>query len=524
MSCPLADRDCKDANSSKGPLRPCKTMDNSALNAINTSILSTSVLLNTSHNISACQTSISISKTPSKTPRKTPGAPILARNFSRGKHNRSHKNAAKQTTPVGRNGGDRFIPNRQKMQFELANYMLNNQENQEDIENGDYRALLEDQLCPDLANFRILSCSDKAPAAPEGHGGNRVLYSASKQLPSAKKNARYIPKTAERILDCPDIRDDFYLNLMDWSTTNLLVVCLKGQVYTWDASSGEVDQLLELPSPAEYLCSASWGGDGSYLALGTSDSQVHLWDIRQRKRLRVLQGHTSRVCSLGWNGHVLSSGARSGYVHHHDVRVPQHHVGTLEAHQQEVCGLKWAPDGRSLATGGNDNLLRVWPTTMSHGAVQPLHSFTEHQAAVKAIAWCPWQPNLLASGGGTADRCIRFWSCSMGTHLNSIDTGSQVSSLLWSDEYKEIISGHGFSKHELSIWKYPSMRKVAELTGHTARVLGMCLSPDGTMVASVGGDETLRIWNCFAVDPAKKKRQTLGRTATASTIFRQSIR
>ncbi|XP_037569502.1 cell division cycle protein 20 homolog [Dermacentor silvarum] len=512
---PLMERDGKDLNNSRGLTRSCKTMDNSVLNTTSTSILSTSALFNSSlQNLSACQANISMSKTPSKTPRKTPG-----------KHNRSHKNPSKQTTPLGRNGGDRFIPNRHKMQFELANYVLTNQENiNENTNNPEYRAALEGQLNTDLANFRIMAYSDKAPPAPEGHGGNKVLYSASKQIPSAKKNARFIPKTAERILDCPDIRDDFYLNLMDWSSTNLLVVCLRGQVYTWNASSGEVDQLLELSSPSEYVCSASWCADGSYLALGTSDSQVHLWDIRQRKRLRVLTGHASRVCSLAWNGHTLSSGARSGFVHHHDVRVAQHHVGTLSAHQQEVCGLRWAPDGRMLASGGNDNLLRVWPSTMSHGAVEPLHSFTEHQAAVKAIAWCPWQSSVLASGGGTADRCIRFWSCNMGTQLNSIDTGSQVSSILWSNEHKEIISGHGFSKHELSIWKYPSMRKMAELTGHTARVLCMCLSPDGSMVASAGADETLRIWNCFAVDPAKKKQQKLRMDSTASTIFRQSIR
>ncbi|KAL1431347.1 hypothetical protein MTO96_014204 [Rhipicephalus appendiculatus] len=491
---PLTERDCKDLNNSRGHARSCKTMDTSVLNTTTTTILSTSVLVNSSLNLSACQGNISTSKTPSKTPRKTPG-----------KHNRTYKNPSKQTTPVGRNGGDRFIPNRQKMQFELANYVLTNQDNaQENTENTEYRAAL-------------------------GRSSLTRTWQTFASWPTVTKPLQHLKgimatKFSTRILDCPDIRDDFYLNLMDWSANNLLVVCLKGQVYTWNASSGEVDQLLELPSPADYVCSASWCSDGSYLALGTSDSQVQLWDVRQRKRLRTLMGHASRVCSLSWNGHVLSSGARSGFVHHHDVRVAEHHVGTLSAHQQEVCGLRWAPDGRMLATGGNDNLLRVWPNTMSHGAVQPLHSFTEHQAAVKAIAWCPWQSSVLASGGGTADRCIRFWSCNMGTQLNCIDTGSQVSSLLWSNEYKEIISGHGFSKHELGIWKYPSMRKVADLTGHTARVLCMCLSPDGSMVASAGADETLRIWNCFAVDPAKKKQKKLHMDSTASTIFRQSIR
>ena len=69
--------------------------------------------------------------------------------------------------------------------------------------------------------------------------------------------------------------------------------------------------------------------------------------------------------------------------------------------------------------------------------------FRHHQAAVKALAWCPWQPNVLASGGGTADRCIRLWNGSHGTLLNTIDTKSQVCSLLWASQYKELVSAHG---------------------------------------------------------------------------------
>ena len=76
------------------------------------------------------------------------------------------------------------------------------------------------------------------------------------------------------------------------------------------------------------------------------------------------------------------SGSRSGAVHHHDVRVAEHHVGSLAHHTQEVCGLAWSPDGKHLASGANDNLLCVWDGAMQHD-LQPLHSFTQHQAAVK---------------------------------------------------------------------------------------------------------------------------------------------
>ena len=96
------------------------------------------------------------------------------------------------------------------------------------------------------------------------------------------------------------------------------------------------------------------------------------------------------------------------------------------AHRSEVCGLKWSPDNRQLASGGNDNQLCIWSLNRS----SPTMKFSEHTAAVKAIAWSPHQHGLLASGGGTADRCIRFWNTATNTKLSTMDTGSQVGYLL----------------------------------------------------------------------------------------------
>lgn len=71
-----------------------------------------------------------------------------------------------------------------------------------------------------------------------------------------------------------------------------------------------------------------------------------------------------------------------------------------------------------------DQLL-VW----NQHSQQPVLKLTEHTAAVKAIAWSPHQNGLLASGGGTADRCIRFWNTTNGHQSSSVDTGSQVLNL-----------------------------------------------------------------------------------------------
>jgi cell division cycle protein 20 (cofactor of APC complex) len=236
--------------------------------------------------------------------------------------------------------------------------------------------------------------------------------------------------------------------------------------------------------------------DGQHLAVGKSNGAIEVWDTVSGEGVRRMSGHEDRVYSLGWNPQLLlASGDALGRVRINDLRMRDPLRTEMQMHQQTVCGLRWNNDGTAFASGGNDNRVMIFDLAQQRVTQQ----LTEHCAAVKALAWCPWQKDLLATGGGTADRHIRFWNAGTGAMLNSIDTQSQVSSLLWSPDAscKELISGHGFSKNQLSVWKYPSMVKVAELTGHEDRILHMALSPDGQRVASVAADESLRLWKVF---------------------------
>lgn len=312
---------------------------------------------------------------------------------------------------------------------------------------------------------------------------------------------------------------------MDWSNDNIVTVALGQIVYLWNAGTGTIEQLREYDN-GDHACSLSWIQEGHILAIGSNEGTVELWDCEQKKRLRVMDGHAARVGALAWNSFLVSSGSRDGSIIHHDVRQREHKVQTLNGHTQEVCGLKWSTDYKYLASGGNDNLVNIWPsstTTTGGSVVEPIYSFNEHQAAVRALAWCPWQPNLLATGGGTADRCIKFWNVNNGMLVNSVDSKSQVCALLWSKTYKELISAHGYANNQLTIWKYPSMIKQAELTGHKSRVLQISMSPDGSTVMSAAADETLRLWNCFTPDPNQVKKEKSAARENRS-VFRQSIR
>jgi cell division cycle 20-like protein 1 (cofactor of APC complex) len=210
--------------------------------------------------------------------------------------------------------------------------------------------------------------------------------------------------------------------------------------------------------------------------------------------IRAFDGHTNRVGVVAWNNNnVLSSGSKDYNIINRDLRAPNNSFSTFSHHKQEVCGLKWSFDGTQLASGGNDNKLMIWNLHSN----QPLMNSSAHSAAVKAIAWSPHQYNLLATGGGTADRCIRFWNTSNYTQTNCVDTGSQVCNLVFSKTVNELVSTHGYSLNQIITWKLPSMTKLATFTGHMYRVLYLGLSPDGQNIVTGAGDETLRFWNVF---------------------------
>ncbi|RGP64076.1 cell division cycle cofactor-apc complex [Fusarium sporotrichioides] len=348
--------------------------------------------------------------------------------------------------------------------------------------------------CGVSLNTRILEFK---PAAPESSKPIDLRQQYNRPLRSTTTTSaqirRRIATAPERVLDAPGLVDDYYLNLLDWSSGNQVAIGLERNVYVWSADEGSVSCLLET-TPDTYVSSVKWSGDGAYVSVGLGTGEVQIWDVAESQKIRSMFGHDTRVGVMGWNKHLLSTGARSGLVYNHDVRIAEHKVAELISHTSEVCGLEWRSDGAQLATGGNDNLVSIWD---ARSLSVPKFTKTNHKAAVKALSWCPWNMNLLATGGGSYDRHIHFWNSTSGARVNSIDTGSQVTSLRWSPHHREIVSSSGFPDNSLSIWSYPTLVRTVEIPAHESRVLHSCLSPDGQMLATAAADESLKFWKIF---------------------------
>lgn len=131
---------------------------------------------------------------------------------------------------------------------------------------------VENQIKPKI--FRFKTESKKKPKI-----GNLDLnelinnFSYQQQECSVRK----INKTPFKILDAPNLMDDFYLNLVDWSSQNDLSVGLLDSVYVWSANKSRVSKLCQYVNE-NYVSSVIWNPNGTHIAVGTSEGILDIWD------------------------------------------------------------------------------------------------------------------------------------------------------------------------------------------------------------------------------------------------------
>lgn len=332
---------------------------------------------------------------------------------------------------------------------------------------------------------------------------------------------RQVPKTPFKVLDAPALQDDYYLDVVHWSKSNILAVGLGKSIYLWNAANSKVTKVHEY-SGNDSVASISWSTTDLLLAVGSSKGNVQIWDTNQLKLVTESKIHCGRIGTMCWSpsSSLLSSGSRDKSIVHRDIRAGDSNaqlVARVTEHKQEVCGLRWSPDEQFVSSGGNDNKVLVW---CKGKLINPYLRFSEHKAAVKALAWSPHQHGLLGTGGGTADRCIRFWDVTIGKLIYSLDTGSQVCNMIWGTNTNELITTHGYSQNQIVLWKYQPFKKMAILSGHMSRVLYLSLSPDGQTIVTGSGDETLRFWQVFPQNDYLKQNEQKWNVLPSDNVVR----
>jgi cell division cycle protein 20 (cofactor of APC complex) len=164
--------------------------------------------------------------------------------------------------------------------------------------------------------------------------------------------------------------------------------------------------------------------------------------------------HGERIGCVEWNPKIptlIATGSKDKTIKLIDIRINKKIALAKQSHEGEICGLSWNQNGYHLASGGNDNLINVWDL---RNIKQNPTTIKEHTAAVRALKWCPWNNNLLASGGGSGDMRLLVHNVDKNQVVKNISTTSQVCAVDWDYESRSLLTAHGFSKFQMCIWDY----------------------------------------------------------------------
>jgi WD40 repeat protein/serine/threonine protein kinase len=312
-----------------------------------------------------------------------------------------------------------------------------------------------------------------------------------------------------------------------------------GTLRLWDATTSQ--EARTLTGHGNDVNQVSYSPDGGYLASASNDATIRLWDSATGEEMRVLPGvaavnglvfRRDRACLASahddgtlklWevpSGHLLHTWKPSNQPASHVVFADAYLVSATadgriyvwdtgfgenasatplrawQGHAGLIHHLAVSPNGRRLASAGEDGTAKVWDL----GTGQLIYDVTQHRAPVYAVAFSP-DGQWLATA--SVDTTARLWDAATGTPKGPVlkGHGHMVMSVAFSPDSRRLASGG--NDHAIKLWDVTTGEEALTLKGHTDSVTSLAFRADGTALASSSDDGTVKIWSAaLGAEPA----------------------
>ncbi len=254
----------------------------------------------------------------------------------------------------------------------------------------------------------------------------------------------------------------------------------RGQVTVWQAGKALHWEL------GQAVSALAFSKDGTELAVGGELGALLVYQTSDNTR-RKLAGHSGTVLSLAFaeQGRYLASGGSDRMVRFWDTNTGSP-LQDPTTHSDAVSSLSWSDDRRFIALGGKDKTFRVLDLRTGHGALTRQHDEAVELAAVSADG------SKLASY--SRDVGLRSWSLPGAQRPSELNERGNVLTLGLGSNPEQLLSA-GLARSGLCIWDLSNGNCAARLPVRLDRVRALAVSPDRTKLALAGSGRQIFIWD-----------------------------
>lgn len=215
---------------------------------------------------------------------------------------------------------------------------------------------------------------------------------------------------------------------------------------------------------------------------GTTDGSVGV-------RRHEFSGHGGLVAAIAISpdGKYLATGSADHLVRIWEVGVPDRPIRVLQGHDDQINSLAFSPDGRHLASASFDQSVRLWPLQVDDSHRQ----LVGHDRPVWSVAARPDGQQIASA---SADRRVILWDAATGTIQHRLEGHRlPVTTVLYSPDGETVVSGGG--DKVLKVWQSRTGAWQRDLSGHDGAILAAAFTPDGNHLLSGSADKTVRVWS-----------------------------